>query len=382
MRPARRTPGNRTGGNGPIVWRDSSPLRMSWLWKTLSLFPATLIVLGVVADLVTPVEYRANAFFAAAPPLAASLLTVPAVLLVGMTALMANVLLGIEHDVGPLTHLVIASVSITVLTAVSLLLAHLRQQRQRQFETIRNVAETIQRAVLPMPPERVGPVSVAARYKAADAEAEIGGDLYAVQQTSYGVRFVVGDVRGKGLGAVRAVSVLLGAFREAADLAPSLLELVDRMEGTLYREGVRRAGESREEGFTTAVFGEVTTEGETLQLVNRGHPPPLLLRNGTASLVEEAEPALPLGMISLVEERGSVQRLPFPEGSTLLMFTDGVTEARNASDTFYDPVDRLAGRAGLSPNHLVDLVIGDVQRHTGGHVTDDLALLAVSRSRG
>lgn len=381
MKPARRTPGNRTGGNGPIVWSDSSPLRMSWLWKTLPLFPAALIVLGVVVDLVTPVEYRANTFFAAAPPLAASLLTVPAVLLVGVAALLSSVLLGIEHDVGPLTHLLLHLVSVAILTGISMFLAHSRQQRQRQLETIRNVAETIQRAVLPMPPERVGPVSVAARYQAADAEAEIGGDLYAVQQTAYGVRFVVGDVRGKGLGAVRAVSVLLGAFREAADLAPSLLELVDRMEGTLYREGVRRAGESGEEGFTTAVFGEITMQGETLQLVNRGHPPPLLLRDGRASLVEEVEPALPLGMISLVEEQGSVQCLPFPEGSTLLMFTDGVTEARDASDTFYDPVDRLAGRAGLSPNQLLDLVIGDVRRHTGGRVTDDLALLAVSRSR-
>ena len=68
------------------------------------------------------------------------------------------------------------------------------------------MAAVAQRAVLPTPPARLGDLHIDARYVPAESEALIGGDLYVVQSTPYGIRVMVGDVRGKGLGAVSAVS--------------------------------------------------------------------------------------------------------------------------------------------------------------------------------
>ncbi|MFG2841555.1 serine/threonine-protein phosphatase, partial [Kitasatospora sp. NPDC048296] len=88
-----------------------------------------------------------------------------------------------------------------------------------------------QRAVLPEPPRNIGPLTVAAGYTAAQAEARIGGDFFAVQETPFGVRMIIGDVRGKGLAAVAAVSIAIGAFRQEAEYAPSLVTLGRRMCG-------------------------------------------------------------------------------------------------------------------------------------------------------
>ena len=98
---------------------------------------------------------------------------------------------------------------------------------------------------------------VAARYEAAQADAFIGGDLYAVQDTPHGVRLVVGDVRGKGMGAVEAVAVVIGAFREAAEQEATLEAVAQRLERALAREGTRRDGLDAFEGFTTAVLAEI-----------------------------------------------------------------------------------------------------------------------------
>ncbi|WP_309055456.1 PP2C family protein-serine/threonine phosphatase, partial [Streptomyces sp.] len=69
----------------------------------------------------------------------------------------------------------------------------------------------------------------------------------------------------------------------------------------------------------------------------------------------------------------------YPPGATLLLYTDGLSEARNAQGVFYAPAERLAGRIFPGPEELLDALVDDVRRHTGGGATDDMALLAVSR---
>ena len=66
-------------------------------------------------------------------------------------------------------------------------------------------------------------------------------------------------------------------------------------------------------------------------------------------------------------------------GSQLLLYTDGVSEARNADGAFYDPAARLRGRCFPSPGALLDGLLTDVERHTDGRTSDDMALLAVAR---
>lgn len=105
------------------------------------------------------------------------------------------------------------------------------------------------------------------------------------------MRLAVGDVRGKGLGAVEAVAVVLGAFREAAETEPTLEALAQRLERALAREGTRRDSLDAVEGFTTCVLGEVPPGAGVLRLLNRGHPEPLLLHaNGELAVLAPAEP--------------------------------------------------------------------------------------------
>ncbi|MER5683083.1 SpoIIE family protein phosphatase [Streptomyces sp. NPDC002205] len=94
---------------------------------------------------------------------------------------------------------------------------------------------------------------MAARYEAAQADAQIGRDLYAVVDTPFGVRCVIGDVRGKGIGAVRAVALSFGTFREAALHEPTLTGLVERLEQSLVLEAQQSGTLTELEGFVTGV---------------------------------------------------------------------------------------------------------------------------------
>ncbi|MDG4530901.1 PP2C family protein-serine/threonine phosphatase [Streptomyces sp. AV19] len=343
-----------------------------------------LLIAGEVFAALTPANYNSAPFFAAAPLVAASLLSARATAVVALLAVLASVDVTV-HRGSPSTGESVTE-NVTVLTVALLALGINRVVRRSdsRLRSARGVAEAAQRAVLPVPPARIGGLRIAARYVAAQADAGIGGDLYAVQDTPHGIRLIVGDVRGKGLGAVEAVAVVIGAFREAAEQERTLDGVAHRLESALRREGDRRANIDQFEGFTTAVVAEVPHDStRRLRLVNRGHPPPLLLyADGAVGETHPRTPALPLGMGDLGEWPDRVEEWDFPAGATLLLFTDGVTEARDAAGVFYDPKERLAGRQPRSPDGLLDFLAADVARHAGGHTDDDMALLAVHRADG
>ncbi|MGH3310892.1 MAG: hypothetical protein ACRDP3_09935 [Streptomyces sp.] len=75
----------------------------------------------------------------------------------------------------------------------------LRERRRRELQQVRYVSETAQRLVMRPLPEKIGPLRVASMYLAAEAEALVGGDLYAVARTGTSTRLIIGDVRGKGM---------------------------------------------------------------------------------------------------------------------------------------------------------------------------------------
>ena len=132
---------------------------------------------------------------------------------VAATAGMALVHLRFAFDAGAVTEVLTVATAAVLAVGINRLVG----RGNARLATAREIAEAAQRAVLPEPAERIGGLEIAARYEAAQEGAFIGGDLYAVQDTPHGVRLVVGDVRGKGMGAVAVVAVLIGAFREAAE---------------------------------------------------------------------------------------------------------------------------------------------------------------------
>jgi serine phosphatase RsbU (regulator of sigma subunit) len=348
--------------------------------RIVRLLPTLMIVGGLVFDYFTPPRFTAVPFFAAAPLIAAPFSSWIATLLTGIAATLS--VLGLRYYNETVSEVTSFTELFTVLTVagLALLINRLVRLSRERLASARVIAEAAQRAVLPAPAARIAGLHIAARYEAAQADAFIGGDLFAVQDTPFGVRLVVGDVRGKGLEAVETVAVILGAFREAAEQEGSLEGVAARLERALAREGTRRDELDAVEGFTTAVLAEIPHGEGVVRVVNRGHPEPLVLyADGDVDILEPTQAALPLGMGELGAWPDRTDAHPLPPGATLLLYTDGLSEARDAGGVFYDPGERLAGRLFPGPEELLDVLVDDVRRHTRGGATDDMALLAVSR---
>lgn len=213
-------------------------LRTQWI-------PVGLIVLAVVVDLVTPQDVTSAPLLIAAPVAAAPLCGVRAIIGVGVTAMVVHAFLARVDGTFGWRAGVANQITLAAVTALAVLIHRTLRRGHDRARRAQQVAAVAQRAVLPRPPSRLGDLHIDARYVPAESEALIGGDLYVVQSTPYGIRVMVGDVRGKGLGAVSAVSADLGAFRYAADEAEDLPQLVARLERALLREGAGAAVSSR-----------------------------------------------------------------------------------------------------------------------------------------
>ncbi|GAB7029213.1 PP2C family protein-serine/threonine phosphatase [Streptomyces platensis subsp. malvinus] len=359
---------------------------MKVLHPTLTKVPwmlaALVLMAGVLLDLLAPEPYTGLPLLAAAPLIAGATLSFRSAFAVVCVTCVVSVAVDVERE-RPATPLLVDLAVVGLVGVLALVVNRLIVRQGRDLARARDVAEAVQRAVLPDPPREVGPVAVAAGYTAAQAEARIGGDLYAVQETPFGVRVIIGDVRGKGIAAVAAVSVAIGAFRQEAEYAPTLAALSQRMDEALAREAARSGPLISTEGFTTAVLAEVSADGEVLNLVNRGHPPPYLLHGGRVVRLDPTAPQLPLGVgLGDLAPAGSVpvDAVRLPVGASLLLVTDGVTEARNGRGTFYDPVssERLHRRFE-GPEELVETLTEDVGRWTEGAHEDDMAILVLTR---
>ncbi|MCL8014478.1 PP2C family protein-serine/threonine phosphatase [Streptomyces sp. AS02] len=356
--------------------------RISYARRFVRLLPALLIGVGSVYDYVTPTDFTGAPFFTAAPLVAAPLYSQRGTVLTGLAAVAVLLVLRIAIGGLPSAEVLTELVTVVVVSVLAVLINLLVRRSDERLASAREIAEAAQRAVLPEPAERIGGFQIAARYEAAQEGASIGGDLYAVQDSPHGVRIIVGDVRGKGMGAVGAVAVVIGAFREAAEQEATLEAVAQRLERALARERTRSEGVESTEGFTTVVLAELPHGDSVVRLVNRGHPSPVLLyADGTVRALPAVEPALPLGMGELGAWPDRAQEADFPGEATLLLHTDGLSEARDAEGRFYDPEAGLSGRANArrAPAELLGVLAADVRRHSGGGMADDLALIAVRR---
>ena len=262
-----------------------------------------------------------------------------------------------------------------------------RERRRRELDQVRRIAVTAQEVVLRPVPARLGPVLTGSLCLAAGTGAQVGGDLYEAVQTRYGVRLIVGDVRGKGLSAVRAVAVALGAFREAVHYEEDLVEVMNRCAAALRREVAVLPGAHGQEvlleGFTTALIAQVPEE-PVVQLVNRGHPPPLLLHHGRATPLMPSLPSPPLGLEDLITDLPmKPESYPFIPGDRLLLYTDGVIEARDRDGEFFALPEMLEGiRVDTTPSEFLERLHQALIRHTGGDLADDVAMILADRFNG
>jgi serine phosphatase RsbU (regulator of sigma subunit) len=262
----------------------------------------------------------------------------------------------------------------------------LHDRNLSELNQVRAVSEAAQRVLLRPLPHRIGDLRVASVYRTAAPHALVGGDLYAAARTSGATRFLIGDARGKGLPAIDDASALLGAFREAAHRSATLPDLAAALESSVRRHLAHVAETDLEgnEHFTTALIVEIPDATDIVRMVSCGHPAPLLEQQGVVRVLRAQRPAPPLGLASLAPGAYHVDSAPFRAGDTLLLYTDGIIEARNASGAFYPVSDRVATCTcpwiWNRPHHLLRHILHDVQTYVGGRLDDDLAMVAIQRA--
>lgn len=254
----------------------------------------------------------------------------------------------------------------------------LRIRHVTEIARLRSAAVALQRQILRPLPILTDQVLVDGVYAPIEEDRLVGGDIYEVVQSPYGTRVIIGDVQGKGLAAIGAGFAALGAFREAAIREPALTGVVDAVEDAVARHNAFSAQTGEIERFVTALVLGLDGDGR-VQAVNCGHLPPRLLHDGVASVVPLRRTSVPLGMAELSDEARVAEAMDFPPGATLLMFTDGVTEARDASGAFYPLDARLSGWAELASRELLDTLHADLEHFSGGVRRDDVAVLTLRR---
>lgn len=379
------------------------------------LLPLALIVVITIVDVLSPPQIHLGPLLVVAPAITASFAGTRLTALVSLLAVAALTVIGIMRDGLTTSNHEVQIAGLIAVSGIVVSFTALRDRHARELTQVRSVAEAAQRVLLRPLPTRVGPLRIASVYLAAEAEAQVGGDLYAAARTTDGTRLIVGDVRGKGLTSLGEASLLLGAFRAAAHLQASLPDLAAYLDGSVSwdlaaavgqdaggaaeqgdpadgpGEGAGDAGdgpaaehlESPEiestESFITAVILEIPDHGNWIKVINCGHPPPLLMHQGEVLALDADRPAPPLGLGSLAQNGYHADEFPFAPHDRLLIYTDGVIEARDATRTFYPLAERLRAWATEHPGPLLHHLQRDLLAYAGGRLGDDAAIVAVER---
>ncbi|MFF7162032.1 PP2C family protein-serine/threonine phosphatase [Streptomyces sp. NPDC008086] len=247
--------------------------------------------------------------------------------------------------------------------------ASIALENARRFERNRDIAETLQRALLTELPTTPG-LTLAARYLPATRGLNIGGDWYdAFRQPDGSLITVVGDVTGHGLHAAVMMSQLRTALRAYAVDGSSPGELLTRLHVFLHR--------LRLDLYATAVIARFHPDDPTLTWAAAGHPPPVLRTPDGQVHTLDAKPGAMLGIPLKQEIRDHT--VPLPPGSTLALYTDGLVERRAQG---IDPgIQRLAEElGGFRPTELAEELESSADRllhpllHDSEH-DDDVCLL-------
>jgi phosphoserine phosphatase RsbU/P len=363
---------NHDAGSGMLF---SAPLRphreigMTSRRQTLSNEAAAGLGAGIVAlVIVSGIEFTNGAsasvvgWLAIAPFLVAAFAPWRYVVGIGLLASVIALVTDILDPKGFNQGALASVLGMAMATAGAVAVSVVRQAQNQRYAEMARLATVAQETILaPLGPQ-VGQLAIAGRYVSASAAADIGGDLYEALDTPYGVRMIIGDVRGKGIDAIRVASIVLGAYRHVAFEQPDLTAIV----GNLDRTVARSVGE---EDFVTAAL--VEERGGTLTVVNCGHPAPLLLRRGRVIVLEPARAAPPLGFGPDPQTR--VEHLE--PGDRLLLYTDGLAEARRAGE-FFPTIDRAWALLGHGTvEHGLASLESALVEWVRGQFDDDIALL-------
>ncbi|MEI5098800.1 PP2C family protein-serine/threonine phosphatase [Streptomyces sp. PmtG] len=235
---------------------------------------------------------------------------------------------------------------------------------ERALARMERIADAAQGALARPLPEAVGHVGLAAYTRPADPDARLGGDVHDAVLTAAGPRLLLADVKGHGADALRVAAAVLAAFRHTAAAEPDPVRLVHALDGRLR-------GDLGPEDFVTLLLVDFLP-GEA-RVVNCGHPPPLRAGRGLRVL-DPPRPSPPLGL----DPAPHPYRVPLLPGQRLLLYTDGLTEARDARRAPFslDTPQVHAALVAATAHDALARLTGLLHRHTAGvPLADDLTLV-------
>lgn len=249
-------------------------------------------------------------------------------------------------------------------------LVEAREALKQAYERERRISETLQRAFFSEIPEKTDSLRIVSAYKAALEEAAIGGDFYDVFKPSPNiVAIAIGDVSGKGVEAAVHTALAKYSLRAYAYQDPSPSFVMESLNNAVYHQ-------ISKEAFITLFYGIADLNEGTIRFVTAGHEPPLLINDKVEEL------ALTGTAIGIAEhEKYEECKIPFRSGS-LLLYTDGVTEARGKYGFFgRDRLKEFAlSHKHEEPSAFVNSLLEEINKWCDGHLKDDVALLYVKAS--
>jgi len=272
----------------------------------------------------------------------------------------------------------------TPLSPASLSLAELLADRAAvavehatMYQTQAQIAQQLQRRLLPVESPRIDGLEIGVLFRSRTEGALIGGDFVDfVTLSPHQIAVSIGDVSGKGVAAAAftvitkyALRAILATLSWPTWPGEALRDLHNALQGQLDPDG-----------YVTVALGLIDASRGTLSLASAGHPSPFLLRDGAARqpLIITA-PAIALADQSELEPFPT-ERIELQTGDTLLFYTDGLSELRNAEGEFYDErclATSLADFGSMKPQQLVEALYLDAVNFSVRPPHDDVALVAL-----
>jgi serine phosphatase RsbU (regulator of sigma subunit) len=239
----------------------------------------------------------------------------------------------------------------------------------RLYQQQKDFSETMQRSLLPNELPEVGGIEVGHVYQSA-ARVDVGGDVYDFLHLDDGrLAVILGDVTGKGIQAAADMAMAKFSFRALARMHPEPADFLAAVNEVVLDE--IETGK-----FITMVYVVVDPDSRVVASASAGHPAARVVA-ADGQVGELGGHGLALGIDS--DQKYEVAREELAPGTTVVLYTDGVLEARRDGELYGEErLDELLGRlADLSPQELAEAVLSDCKSFAGGELSDDCAVVCL-----